>query len=196
MKTGLLIFGSILISLTGCQVMLRPEGELVNTSLTRVEQDHKSVWLIYRDSAGQDYEESGIHKIKYRSYLVFKKHKLVLDFYDLKGTLLDTNSIQKNATYVEIAKNGQIIENYFLDKKGHLINPPYLSHARSKTKYFKDGTWRVRYFNSDNKPSCAERAFEIYFRTDTLFAQIDLDSTVLIQFIELSKRDCNKKRIE
>ena len=196
MKSGLLIFVVLFISLTGCKTMMHPEGELVNTSMTQVEQDGKSVWFIYRDSTGKDYEESQVHKIKYSSYRFLRRTKLVLDFYDLKGNLTDTTSGQKYARTVQVVKNGQVVENYFLDNKGHLIKPDYLFYAKSKTNYFKDGTWRVRYFNTDNKPSCDGRAFEIYCRTDTLWQKTGSDSTFLLRNIELSKRDCTKRKIE
>jgi|GEM_PF-6948679 len=187
----------ILITLhiiVGCKTTMGPGGELISNSNFIVEQDGKSVWLIYRDSTGFNYSENGVHKIKYTSFKYFNRYKLALTFYGINNDKIDTLNHSYTES-VQVVKNGKIIKECFFDKYGNLIQPNYLFYAKSKTKLFKNGTARVRYYNEHNKPSCSGRAFEIIYRQDTIWNRKETDTTFMIQSVELKKRDCHRKTI-
>ncbi len=50
MKTRVFISAILTLILFGCKIAMQEGGELINTPYTVVNQDGKSLWLIYRDS--------------------------------------------------------------------------------------------------------------------------------------------------
>jgi len=170
---------------------MKAGGELISNQFSLVEQDGKSLWLIYRDSTGRNYEdENGIHKIKYTSYRKFKKRKLATEFYTIDGNFLDTSSVLSYGKYTEITRKGKLIEQVYLDSNDQLVQPTYLTFAKVKTKHFRDGSWRVNYYNEEGLPSCDGLAYEQHLKWDTLWQINDTDTSFLLGTKVITKRDC------
>lgn len=171
-------------------------GELISTNWSIVENDGKSLWNINRDSTGTDYESFGVHKTKYTTYKCFKRYRSVIEFYDLHGNKLDDKSQQGYYSAVSISKDGRILKTLYLNEEGKLTYPAYTKWAKMTKKYYKNGTWRQRFYNSNNKPSCEVPIFEYHFQPDTVYFMTDQDTTIGFKNIVLKKRNCNKKIIK
>lgn len=155
MTIGKIISSILILLLCGCKIPMKPGGEIMHTPNTIVIQDNKSVWLIYRDAQGKNYEEAnGIHKIKYSTYRYLKKRKEITEFYDIKGNYLNDSSILGYGKTTIIWKKDKMIEQRFMDSTNHLIQPSYFNYAKMTQKYYKDGSWLIKYYNSNNQPSC------------------------------------------
>lgn len=187
MKIKVIISAVIFLMLCGCKVAMQPSGELKNTSYTIVEQDGKSVWLIYQDSIGNNYEENGVHKIKYSSYRFLQKRKMTIEFYNLKGYYLDSGSVVK---VQEVWKKNKLIEQSFYDSTDNLIKPDYLNYARMSQKHYKNGSWRVRYYNEKNKPYCLNDVIEQTIIWDTIWQVTELDTNYLLMTKILDSKKC------
>lgn len=180
----------------GCKIAMKPGGELISTSTSIVQQDGKSLWLIYRDSAGTNYSIYDSHKLKYSSYKFIKKKKLIIEYYDINGNLLDSTSENGYAKSVTIVKNGHTIDEYFLDNHGEMTQPKLFNFARIKRKYYRDGSWRVRYYDWNNKPKCDNLPFEYHYKWDTLWQISNTDTSFMLQYEVLDKKDCNGNSIK
>lgn len=180
--------------LFGCKVAMQEGGELINTPYNVVEQDGKSLWLIYRDSTGNDYEDaSGIHKIKYSTYRFLNKRKTITEYYNIESTYLDTGSVLQYSKAKEVLKKGRLIEQSFMDSSNNLIQPSYLNYAKMKQKYDKDGSWRVSYFDPNNQPSCNNGVTEQRVIWDTLWQINEFDTTYMLGTKLLDYKKCKLK---
>jgi hypothetical protein len=170
---------------------MSPGGEISNTPFTAVEQDGKSVWLIHQDSTGHNYEdENGIHKIKYSTYQYLRKRKMITEYFNLQLNYLDTGTVLGYGKAKEIWKKDKLIEQSFLDSTDHLIQPYYFNYAKMKQKYYKDGSWRVKYFDSNKNPSCNRGVTEQHIKWDTLSQINEMDTSYLLSIKVLSSKKC------
>jgi len=169
-------------------------GELINTPYNVVEQDGKSLWLIYRDSSDIDYEDAnGIHKIKYSTYRFLNKRKMITEYYDLNDNYLDTSTVLEYAKAKEIWKKDKLIEQCFMDSNENLIQPSYFNFAKIKQKYYKDGSWRVSYFDAFNQPSCNHGVIEQRIKWDTIWQINEFDTTYMLGTKLLDYKTCEVK---
>ena len=193
MKTKVFLSVILLPILFGCMLSMSPGGEIVDSSYAVVKQDGKSIWLIYRDSTGNDYEEAnGIHKIKYTTYQRFKKTKVFTEYYNLYSNYLDTNSVLEYAKAVEIHKGKKLTEQSFYDSSNHLIQPSYFNFAKMKQKHFNDGSWKVSYYDLNNKPSCNFGATERRVMWDTIWMPNELDTSYMLGTKTLNYKKCTQ----
>jgi len=175
------LVGFIVLLLVGCKVAMHEGGELVNSPYTVVEQDGKSLWLIYRDSLGNNYEDaSGIHKIKYSSFRFLRRRKQITEFYNLKGYYPDSTALEEYAIGIEVLKNGKLIDLQFRDSNNQLMQPSYYNYARIKFKYFRDNSWRESYFDANNKPTCFDDCTQQRLAWDTIWPANKADTNYFI----------------
>lgn len=175
---------------------MEPGGELISSKWNVVEKDGKSLWNVNRDSSGINYENYGIHKTKYTTYKCFKRYRSIIELYDLNGDKLDSSSEQGYFSAVTVTKNGRIIKTLSLNKDGKLIEPTGIKWAKMTQKFYKNGTFRQRFYGSDNQPSCKVPAFQYLIQPDTVQLIFGTDSTFGVRNIVLEKLDCNKVIIE
>lgn len=191
MKTRVFIFPILTLMLFGCKIVMQDGGELINTPFTVVEQDGKSIWLIYRDSLGNDYEDAnGIHKIKYSTYRFLNKRKMITEYYNLQSDYLDTGSVLQYAKAKEICKKNRLIEQSFMDSNDNLIRPSYINYAKMRQKYYKDGSWKVSYFDPNNRPSCNNGVTEQRMVWDTIWQINGIDTTYMLGTKLLGYKKC------
>lgn len=194
MKTRVFISTLLILILAGCKVAMQQGGELINTPYNIIEQDGKSLWLIYRDSSGTDYEdENGIHKIKYSTFRFLKKRKVITEYFNLNGNYLDTTSVLEYAQAKEVWKKDKLIELCFMDSSKNLVQPSYFNHAKMKQKYFKDGSWRVRYFDSNNQLTCNNGVSEQRFKWDTIRQINEADTTYMLSWKSIGFEICTEE---
>jgi hypothetical protein len=181
------------LSMSSCEIM-QHNGELTNNSYSIVEQDGKSLWLIYRDSTGKNYEnENGVHKIKYSSYKFFGKTTFINEFYTIKGDLLDTSSVLGYSKSVSRFKNGNYVEFSYFDKNEDLVMPSYIKYAKMTQKYYRNGSWRVRYFDKNNNLICYNNKLEQHLAWDTLWIVNEIDTTFFLSIKCIKSVDCKIK---
>lgn len=191
MKTKIFISTILILMLFGCKVSMQPGSEIINTSITVVLQDEKSIWLIYRDSFDNNYEDAnGIHKIKYSTYHILKKRKIITEYYNLKGNYLDHNSVLEYGKTKELWKKDKLLEQSFMDSTNHLIQPSYFNFAKMKQKYYKDGSWLVKYYNSNNQPSCNNGVIQQRIIWDTIWQVNKLDTNYILGTKMLDYKKC------
>lgn len=194
MKTRVFISTLLILILAGCKVAMEKGGELINTPYNIIEQDGKSLWLIYRDSSGTDHEdENGIHKIKYTTFRFLKKRKVITEYYNLNGNYLDTTSVLEYAKAKEVWKKDKLVELCFMDSSKNLVQPSYFNHAKMEQKYFKDGSWRVRYFDSNNQLACNNGVTEQRFKWDTIRNINESDTTYLLSWKSIGFEICTEE---
>lgn len=194
MTTRVFISAILTLMLFGCKIAMQEGGEIINTPYTVVNQDGKSLWLIYRDSLGNDYEDAnGIHKVKYSTYRFLTRRKMTTEYYNLNDNYLDTSSVLEYGKAMEIWKKDKLIELYFMDSSENLIQPSYFNYAKMKQKYYKDGSWRVSYFDSQNQPSCNNGVIEQRIIWDTIWQINELDTTYMLGTKLLDYKACNIK---
>lgn len=194
MKIRVFISAILILMLFGCKVAMQEGGELINTPYNVVEQDRKSLWLIYRDSSGIDYEDAnGIHKIKYSTYRFLNKRKMITEYYNLNGYYLDTSSVLEYAKAKEIWKKDKLIDQCFMDSSENLIQPSYFNYAKMKQKYYNDGSWRISYFDSNNQPSCNNGVTEQRVTWDTIWQINEFDTTYMLGTKLLDYKTCKVK---
>ncbi len=190
------IFASVIcvLVLFGCKVAIHSGGEILDTSFTVTEQDGKSVWLIYRDSTGTNYEEeNGIHKIKYSTYRCLFKRKRITEYFNLQNNYLDTGSVFGYSKALEVWKKDKLMELSFYDSTDHLVQPYYINYAKMKQKHYKDGSWRVRYFDSKNNPSCNNGITEQHIIWDTTWWVNETDTSYMLGIKVLNSNNCRVK---
>lgn len=191
MKTTVFISAIMILMLFGCKVSMQEGGEIIDTPHTVVEQDGNSLWLIYRDSAGNDYEDvNGIHKIKYSTFRFLNKRKMTTEYYNLNGNYLDTGSVLEYAKAKEVWKKDKLVEQSFMDSTDHLTQPSYFNFAKMKQRYYKDGSWKVSYFDSNNRPSCNNGVTEQRVIWDTIWQINELDTTYMLGNKLLDYKKC------
>lgn len=167
--------------------------ELQDSSYSIVEKEGKSLWLIYRDSTGKNYEnENGVHKIKYSTFKIFNKTILINDFYTINNELLDTLSVLGYSKCISKIKKGNYIEFSFYDKNKELVQPSYLKYAKMKQKHYRNGSWRIRYFDKNNEIMCINNKLEEHFMWDTLNVVNDKDTTYFLKIISIKSVECKK----
>lgn len=148
---------------------LNNETELGNDPRCILKQKGNVVWSTYKDTtAGQKFvDEDGVHMIKYRFERVqdFWMARR-FDYFDSTGNAINKNDPLKYSSIVEKwNKKGHITLTKYVNYKGDLVQPKYLTWAKWKRKNITDSTYVITYYNAQNQMRKGQLGCRWYHRS-------------------------------